>query len=479
MACSMQKATNPFWIVSTNRYRGETVRYIPHSEADIALMLEKIGAKSIDELFDQIPGSLRFKGELNLKAPMSEPELMAHMADLAEPVPAGGRVSFMGAGATCHHVPPAVDQLLLRSEFYTAYTPYQPEVSQGTLQSIFEFQTMICRIFGMGVANASMYDGATAAAEAALMTRRVTKRDRVLVSLGLHPEYREVIHTYLLGLDNGHPKIDTVPIDPDTGATDMNALKGLLDDDVCALLIGYPNFFGVIEPLDEAAALAKASGALTVSATSEPFALGILTPPGMLGADIAVGEGQPLGVPVSYGGPGVGLFACREDKKLIRQLPGRLVGQTVDNKGQTGYVLTLATREQHIRREKATSNICTNHGLCALAVTINLSLLGEIGFEKVAHSCLARAEFLKTGIDAINGFQIAFSGPTFNEFAVRVTDQKAGQVLDQLAQKGFLGGVDLGRFDLQMDDTFLVATTECHTRKMLDAYLEALSTLNG
>ena len=221
------------------------MRYIPHTEADVKLMLEKIGAESVDELFEQIPEELRFKGDLDMPPPLSEPELMAHMAQLAGPAPADGKVSFMGAGAYCHHIPPAVDQLLLRSEFYTAYTPYQPEVSQGTLQAIFEYQTMVCRIFGMGFANASMYDGATAAAEAALMARRVTKRDRVLVSAGLHPEYREVINTYLMGLDNGTPKVDVIPVDPRTGQTDLAALSKLLGDDVSCVLIGYPNFFGV------------------------------------------------------------------------------------------------------------------------------------------------------------------------------------------------------------------------------------------
>ncbi|MCP4604794.1 MAG: aminomethyl-transferring glycine dehydrogenase subunit GcvPA [Proteobacteria bacterium] len=453
------------------------MRYIPHSEADVQLMLKKIGVSSIDELFEEIPESVRFKGELNLSSPMSEIELMTHLQELAGPTPAEGRISFMGAGAYCHHIPPAVDQILLRSEFYTSYTPYQPEVSQGTLQAIFEFQTMICRIFGMGVANASMYDGATAAAEAGLMARRVTKRGRLLVSAGLHPEYREVIRSYLVGLDNDEPNINIVPLDPETGTTDMDALSDLLGDDVCAVLIGYPNFFGIIDKLDEAAAMARAAGALAVSVTTEPFSLGVLATPGELGVDIAVGEGQSLGVPVSYGGPGVGLFACLEDRKLLRQMPGRLVGQTKDVNGQTGYVLTLSTREQHIRREKATSNICTNHGLCALSVTVNLSLLGKVGFEKVAKSCLARSEYLKKEIASLKGMSIHYLGPTFNEFAVRLNGRKAKDVLSELVHAGFLGGVDLGRFDLEMDDTLLIAVTECHTRKMLDDFVAALGNI--
>ncbi len=451
------------------------MRYIPHSEDDIRRMLKKIGIGSVDELFEQIPEALRFEGELNLPDPMSEPELMAHLGELAGAAPAGCRISFLGAGAYAHHLSPVVDQLLLRSEFYTAYTPYQPEVSQGTLQAIFEFQTMICRIFGMGVANASMYDGASAAAEAVLMARRVTKKkDRVLVSAGVHPEYIEVIRTYLTGLDGGTPKVEIIPLVEETGATDLHALANALGDDVSSVVVGYPNFFGVIDALDEVAKLARDAGAMTISATSEPFAFGLLMPPGEMGADIAVGEGQPLGLPVSFGGPGLGLFACRDDRKLLRQMPGRLCGQTVDTNGKTGYVLTLATREQHIRREKATSNICTNHGLCALAVTVNLSLLGKSGFEQTAKSCLARAEYLKKEIAAIDGFSIKYTGPTFSEFAVRLHQGKAQAVLAKLAEKGFLAGVDLGRFDEKMDDTFLVAVTECHTRKQLDQFLEAL-----
>jgi glycine dehydrogenase subunit 1 len=450
------------------------VRYIPHSEDDIRLMLEKIGIHSVDELFEQIPKSLRFEGDLNLPAPMAEPELMAHLCELAGPAPAGCRISFIGAGAYAHHLSPVVDQLLLRSEFYTAYTPYQPEVSQGTLQAIFEFQTMVCRIFSMGVANASMYDGASAAAEAVLMARRVTKKDRVLVSAGVHPEYIEVIRTYLTGLDGGRPKIEIIPLVEETGVTDLDALANALGDEVSSIVMGYPNFFGVIDALDEAVELAREAGAMTISATSEPFALGLLTPPGEMGADIAVGEGQPLGLPVSFGGPGLGLFSCREDRKLLRQMPGRLCGQTEDVNGKTGYVLTLATREQHIRREKATSNICTNHGLCALAVTVNLSLLGKSGFQQTAKSCFARAEYLKKGIGEIDGLSIKYTGPTFSEFAVRRHQGKAADVLAKLADNGFLAGVDLGRFDGKMDDTFLVAVTECHTREQLDGFLEAL-----
>jgi glycine dehydrogenase subunit 1 len=324
----------------------------------------------------------------------------------------------------------------------------------------------------MGYANASMYDGASAAAEAALMTRRVTKkRNRILVSEGLHPEYIETIRTYLTASDGGNPKMDIVPIDPKTGATDLDALRTALGDDTAGVLLGYPNFFGVVEDLDLAVAAAHEKGALVVSVTMEPYALGTLASPGELGVDIAVGEGQPVAVPVSYGGPGLGLFACREDKNFLRQLPGRLVGQTVDVHGQTGYVLTLSTREQHIRREKATSNICTNHGLCALSATVNLSLLGREGFKKVSSLCLSKTDYLKKSIAALNGFSIAFSGSVFNEFAVRCENRKAAEVLQKL---DFLAGVDLGRFRAEWSDLLLIAVTELHTKQQLDDFVAAL-----
>jgi glycine dehydrogenase subunit 1 len=455
------------------------VRYIPHSKADVQAMLEKVGAKSVDELFDQIPSALRFRGELNLPAAMSEAELTAHLEALAGPAPANGLTSFLGAGAYCHHVPPAVDQLLLRSEFYTAYTPYQPEVSQGTLQGIFEFQTMVCRILGMDVANASMYDGATAMTEAALMARRVKGREKIVVSAGVHPEYRETLATYLRAADDGAPKLVIVDIDDKTGATPLAALEAVVDADTACIVVGYPNFFGVAERVDEIAKIANAAGALLVTATSEPFAFGVLAPPGALGVDIATCEGQALGVPVSFGGPGVGLFAIRNDKNLLRQMPGRLIGQTVDSKGETGYVLTLSTREQHIRREKATSNICSNQGLCALSVAINLSLLGKSGFAEVAQSCLARAEYLKKGVAAIPGLSLRFAGPTFNEFAVRADGRKAARILEGMEKNGFLAGVDLGRFSSALDDSFLVAVTECVSREKLDGYLRALADVIG
>ena len=381
----------------------------------------------------------------------------------------------MGAGAYCHHVPVAADQLLLRSEFYTAYTPYQPEVSQGTLQAIFEFQTIIARVLGMGVSNASMYDGATAATEAALMARRVTRRDKIVVSAGVHPEYRDTLITYLNASDEGAPKMTVVPVNDATGETDLDLLAQAVDGDTACVILGYPNFFGVVERVDKAAKIAKDAGALMVTSTSDPYAFGVIAPPGQLGVDIATAEGQALGVPVSFGGPGIGLFAIRDDKKLLRQMPGRVAGQTVDSQGLTGYVLTLSTREQHIRREKATSNICTNHGLCALSVAVSLSLLGKSGFARIAEGSLARGEYLKKAIAALDGYSVRYTGPTFNEFAVRCEKKKAADVIAAAQTGGFIPGVDLGRFDDAMDDTLLVAVTECISRESMDRLVEVLS----
>lgn len=453
------------------------MRYIPHSKNDIAAMLKTIGADSVDELFNQIPGSLRLKRQLKLPGALCESELQEHLEDIASQNSASRMLSFLGAGNYKHFVPQAVDQLLLRSEFYTAYTPYQPEVSQGTLQAIFEFQTMVCRLFDMHVANASMYDGGTAVVEAALMARRVQKKkNKIVVSAGVHPEYIQILETYLNALDDGFPNMVIVPLDNKTGSTDLAALAKNLNDAAC-VIVGYPNFYGVVEPLDDIVRLAKEKGALTITSTLDAYAFGVVAPPGQLGADIATAEGQSLGPAISYGGPGVGLFAVSDDKKLLRSLPGRLVGQTKDIHGETGYVLTLSTREQHIRREKATSNICTNHGLCALAVGINMSLLGKQGYIDAAGQCLSKAVYLKTGINSIDGFKIEHSSPTFNEFVVRCKNQKAAEVLKSLQAKNILGGVDLARFNPEQDHLFLVAVTELHSKKKLDTFLDALKNI--
>lgn len=444
------------------------MRYLPHTPREVAEMLEKIGLSSVEELFASVPETHRFDRDLALEPALSEPRLMAHLEELAHKNGATRMRSFLGAGAYDHHVPPAVDQLLLRSEFYTAYTPYQPEVSQGTLQAIFEFQTLVCELLGMEVANASMYDGASAAAEAALMARRVTNRTKIVVSAGLHPEYIETIRTYV-----GKASQDVVlaPLGAD-GRTDVAALEALVDDTTAAVIAGYPNFFGVVEDLAALRGVSKAHGALLVTATNEPYALSLIKPPGAYDVDIAVGDGQALAVPPQFGGPGVGLFAVKS--AFLRQMPGRVAGETVDADGKRGFVLTLSTREQHIRRERATSNICTNHGLIALAMTIRMAMLGKRGFKEAGELCLANAEFLKAKIRALPSFELPYAAPTFNEFVVRAKTREAADLLEALTKRGYLGGVALSRFGGNARD-FLVAVTELHAKGDLEGFAEALA----
>ena len=444
------------------------MRYLPHTSSEIDAMLARIGVPSIDALFEDIPEANRFEGPLQMEPSLAEPRLMAHLSDLAARNTGTTALSFLGAGMYDHHIPPAMDQLLMRSEFYTAYTPYQAELSQGTLQAIFEFQTTVCEIFGMEVSNASMYDGASAVAEAALMARRATRRTEVVVSAGLHPHYLDTIRGYLRGLD-GDKAIRVVPVAAD-GRTDMDALGAAVTDDTAAIVLGYPNFFGCVEDLRAAKALLEGKKTMLVTATSDPYALALLEAPGVLGADIAVGEGQSLAVPPQFGGPGVGLFAC--NKKLVRQLPGRLVGETVDADGARGFVLTLSTREQHIRRERATSNICTNHGLIALALAIRTAMLGKTGYVAAAKQCLANAEYLKQKL-VDRGFALPYGAPTFNEFVVRLPGDAAERV-DALASEGILAGVALGAFDSNWSNDLLVAVTEKHGRDELDRLAAAL-----
>jgi glycine dehydrogenase subunit 1 len=447
------------------------MRYLPHTDEEIRAMLERIGVAHIDALFAPIPEAYRLNRPLALEPQLDEGQLMGHLEQLAAKNGAAGQLSFLGAGMYDHHIPPAVDQLLLRSEFYTAYTPYQPEYSQGTLQTIFEFQTLVCQLLGLDVANASMYDGASAAAEAALMARRATRKARVLCSAGLHPEYIETVRTYLHGMGE-ESALGVVALGAD-GRTDPAALAAALTDDTACVLVGYPNFFGVVEDLGALHALTAPRAVQLVSATSEMYALSLLKPPGELGVDIAVAEGQSLAVPPQFGGPGVGLFACRTG--AIGKMPGRLVGETVDAAGLRGYVLTLSTREQHIRRERATSNICTNHGLVALAFAIRLSMLGKNGFRAAGELCLNRAEYLKREIAKLRGYRLPYSAPTFNEFAVACTQRSASEVLQKLASQGILGGVPLERFDAARKSQFLVAVTERHSREDLDRLVRALA----
>jgi glycine dehydrogenase subunit 1 len=442
------------------------MRYLPHTSADERRMLDVIGASDLDALFASIPSAQRVPGELPLPPALSERELKQHLAALGgQPAPQ----TLVGAGAYPHAVPTLVDHLISRSEWYSAYTPYQPEISQGTLQAIFEYQTMVAQLTGLDVANASMYDGATACAEAVLMAQRLTRepRTRVLVSAALHPEYLAVLRTYLAATELA---IEPVPVDAH-GALDAAALARSLDARALVVVAQNPNFFGVVEDLAPLAAAAHGAGALLVAVLPEPVALGLMQAPGAAGADIACGEGLALTGSVSFGGPGFGLFACRRDH--MRQMPGRLVGATVDRSGERGFVLTLSTREQHIRREKATSNICSNQGLMALAGSIALALLGPQGLAELARHNLAKAEHAKRRARAA-GLRLVYDGPTFNEFLLDVGPEAAAR-LGQLERRGIVGGLDLGRFDDRRRGQVLVCTTELHDRALIDVVIDGLA----
>jgi glycine dehydrogenase subunit 1 len=442
--------------------------YGPHAEADRATMRAALGISSVQELFFDIPEVVRARG-LDLPGPLSELELTARLAELAS----RNRVdlaSFLGAGAYRHYVPPVVDQILLRGEFFTAYTPYQPEISQGTLQTIYEYQSMMAALTGMDVISASHYDGATATAEAALMALRTTRRDRVLFGRAVHPHYRATARTYL---DEARFAIDEIPILPD-GTTDLAALERLLGDPerpVAGVVMAHPNFFGCLEPMAEAARLAHAAGALLV-AVIEPTSLAVLAPPADYGADIAAGEGQPLGIPLGFGGPYLGILGVRE--ALVRQIPGRLVGRTTDLEGRPAYVMTLRAREQDIRREKAASNICTNQALCALAATVYLSTVGPRGLRNVAALGAARAAQLESALAAAGAPRV-HSAPYLNEFAVQVPDAPA--VHGRLLERGILAGLPLGPWypdDPALADALLVCATEVNTPAEIERFGAAL-----
>ena len=444
------------------------MRYIPHTAADVSEMLERIGVKSLEDLFVEVPGSVRLKRPLDLPEALSETELLRELKKLAaKNATPSTHMSFLGGGAYHHFSPAAIDLLVSRSEFYTAYTPYQPEISQGTLQAIFEFQTMICQLTGMDVANASMYDGASACAEAVLMAVRLTRRKRVLLSRALNPRYRATVATYCLYL--GLELID-VAVAGD-GRTDLKDLAAKLDDTTAAVVAGYPNYFGVVEDLAVLSEQAHEVGARMVVAVAEPVALGLLKPPGELGADIVAGDGQSFGLPLAFGGPYVGFFTVRQ--KDLRAMPGRLVGETTDLDGQRGFVLTLSTREQHIRREKATSNICSNQGLCALVTTIFMSLLGKQGLREMAAQNLAKAAYARQQLAGVKGFSLVFDGPSFNEFVVRSVEPVA-DVLGRLEKNGILGGIALGDDYPELADCFLVCVTEQNQRSEIDALVAAL-----
>lgn len=449
--------------------------YIPNTEADRAAMLATIGVKSAAELFEDIPAQLR-NPQLKLPEPLSEPEALRLMRQLSQQnADLDTHPSFLGAGAYNHFIPSLVGHVISRSEFYTAYTPYQPEVSQGTLQTIYEYQSLVCELTGMDVANASMYDGASALAEAVIMACNATKRDKVVLSPGVHPEYQQVIATYVPGLGIEIAGGATLVTDPDhfSGVFDLDQARRLLDDATACLVIQEPNFFGCMGPVEELSQLAHDRGALLVVAITEPVSLGILRPPADYGADIVVGEGQSLGAGLNFGGPFLGMFACRD--RLVRQMPGRIVGATVDHQGRRGYVLTLQAREQHIRREKATSNICTNEALVALAATVYLSALGKQGLRKVAELCLQKAHYAADEIGRLPGYErVCNRAPFFEEFAVRCP-MAPEKINAELLRRGIIGGYPLGRSYPSLRDVTLFCVTEVNSRQEIDALVAALA----
>lgn len=447
------------------------MRFLPHTPSDVARMLAAVGEESVDDLFPNVPAALKANAAIRLPAGVGEREVFEQLEALAAANAPGP--SFQGAGCYRHFVPAAVAAMMGRSEFATSYTPYQPEVSQGTLQASFEFQTYIARLTGLDVANASMYDGASAFAESLLMAMRVHRsRSRFLVSAGVHPEYIQVARTYLAGYGRG--EVQEVPLAAD-GRTDLEALESMLGDDVAAVCTGYPNFFGVIDDLGAASRLAKRAGALSISVTSEALSLALLRTPGSCGVDVAVAEGQSFGLPTSFGGPGCGLFASRA--AYVRQMPGRLVGETVDEQGRRGYVLTLATREQHIRREKATSNICTNQGLAALCVTVFLGLTGRKGLRALAVENARAAHAAAERLRREAGIVPSFASPFFNEFTVDVPDLDAAY--DRCVAAGVVPGVRVSQLlpgRPEHAGRLLIAVTECNRPADLDVLVSRLAT---
>ena len=442
------------------------MRYLPHTDEEISSMLSTVGAKSLDDLFSTVPPGCRRSRGMNLPAPLSEWDLNRLMQQLSEDVAAPPEYKiYMGAGSYEHYIPQVVPYLLSRSEFVTSYTPYQPEMSQGTLQAIYEYQTLSSRLLGMEISNASMYDGASALAEALLMALRITRKRRVAVSRLIHPHFRQVVHTYFAPTEY---EILEIPYLPD-GRTDLSSLQG--QGDLAALAIQSPNFFGVIEALKEGAGKAHDQGALFITAFTEPLAYGILKSPGSLGADIASGEGQSLGIPQSFGGPGLGIFATKMNH--VRNMPGRVVGKTVDSEGRQGFVLTLATREQHIRREKATSNICTNNSLCAVAATMYMACLGASGIRQLAQLNHDKAEYLKKQLKG-GGCRIAFESPTFNEFVAEMPPGFAETRLRLLDNK-IVAGLPLEPHYPELKDHFLFCVTETKSREDMDGLVKELN----
>jgi glycine dehydrogenase subunit 1 len=437
-------------------------RYLPMTERDQAQMLATVGANSVEELFADIPTSVRYKGVLPMSPALDEPSLLKHMRRLSDRNADSDRyTSFLGAGIYDHHIPVVINHVISRSEFYTAYTPYQPEISQGELQAIFEFQSYICELTGMQVANASMYDGATALAEAAALASGATKRRRIVISRTVHPEAREIVRTSARGLD-----LEVVEVGFRDGVTDLDELKKAIDGNTAAVLVQTPNFFGCIEEIRAIEPLIHAQKGLLVMSVN-PLSLGLLESPGALGADVVVGDAQPLGIPASLGGPTCGFFAVSE--ALMRKIPGRIVGQTVDRDGKRGFVLTLQAREQHIRREKATSNICSNQALLALCASVYMSVMGKAGMQEVSLQNMRKAHYAAGRFPA--GSQV-FSAPFFNEFVVKLpVDADVKAVNAKLLQAGYIGGYDLGIHYPELKGHILIAVTERRTKQEIDDFV--------
>lgn len=447
-------------------------RYIPDTQGDREQMLSAIGLHDTEDLFSDIPGELRFKRRLDLPEGMSELELASHMKMLAgRNVSSDEYACFLGAGAYDHFIPSIVRHIISKPEFYTAYTPYQPEISQGMLQAIFEYQTMICRLTGMDVSNASMYDGPTALTEAALMAVRSTGRKTVLVSKGVHPEYREVLRTY--SRFNG---TNIVELELNGTVTDAGRLKKMLSggpeneaEDIAAVIIQSPNFYGYIEDMQQVSELASKNGSLSIACT-DPISLALLKPPGECGVDIAAGEGQPLGNPLEFGGPYIGFLAAK--KEHVRKIPGRIVGQTTDHQGRRGFTLTLQAREQHIRREKAVSNICSNEALNAVAAAAYLSVMGREGLKETARLCLTKSRYAYERLLETGRFVKVSDAPFFKEFTVKALGESIQSINKRLLEHRIIGGLELERFDSAMKDCWLVAVTEKRTRQEIDAFVK-------
>jgi len=450
------------------------MRFFAHTERDIRAMLDVIGLRGLEDLIAHVPSNLRASAAIALPPGMNEAEIAAELGALASRnTGATGFSSFLGFGAYRHHIPAAVRAVTARAEFATSYTPYQPEASQGTTEAIFEFQTMTTQLTGLEVANASMYDGASAAAEAVLMAHRVMpNRTRIALSRALWPDYRDTIRTYLSALE--HLEIIEMPFDAQTGAIDLAALERIADDRLLCAVVGYPNAFGIVEPLGAAAAITRRAGAIAISVTAEPLALAMLKSPGELGADVAVGEGQSFGIEPQFGGPGVGFMAARIAH--LRQMPGRIVGETRDSMGRRAWCLTLATREQHIRRERATSNICTNHSLCALAATVYLAMMGRRGLRDLASRNVEYAHRACAKLESA-GVRAHFGAPFFNEFVARVPDTAAA--LARAERAGIVAGVALGKYWPELQDALLVSVTEMNTQLEFERLARSIAGVGG